>query len=263
MDLKIALHAIAQEAFRDQADGDYISARMNYRMALREQFLWSCLQACEKYLKAILLFNEKSARFCDGAGSGAEKKKGPEFGHDLVKLLEAVRKIGDLPLDQPEWLLEFLTYLNKFGNNRYLSISTYTFGDELGRLDEAVWTLRRLCQSFDWWIEIDDGPETNQRPRLIAQITASQTREDPALERPLGTIDGYLEKVLKRPRSDIARQALVWNNLYFANRQRRKVSYSNNSSSANPPQTRDWFNTPIIRDVIDRYVKFPRKVQET
>jgi hypothetical protein len=256
MNLKIALHAIAQETFRDQADGDYISARMNYQMELREQFLWASLQACEKYLKAILLFNEKSARFCDGAKTGEQKKRRPEFGHDLLKLLVAVQEITDLPLDKPEWLTEFLGYLNRFGNNRYLSIATYAVGDELRRIDEVVWTLRRLCQSFDWFVTCGDGPENNHRPRLLAQISNPERRKNPALERPFGAIDGHLEKVLKRPHRDMARRALVWNNLFFANRQRHRLSYLHLSSSANPPQTRDWFNTPAITQVIEEYVKF-------
>jgi HEPN domain-containing protein len=62
MTLTIALFTLATEVFREQADKDYIVARSCYRMNLREQFLWASLQACEKYLKGILLFNERSAR---------------------------------------------------------------------------------------------------------------------------------------------------------------------------------------------------------
>jgi hypothetical protein len=35
---RIVLDTIAEEVFRDQADKDYIAARANYRMNLREQF---------------------------------------------------------------------------------------------------------------------------------------------------------------------------------------------------------------------------------
>ena len=55
--LQNALNAIAREEFRDLADYDYISARVSFRLNLREQFYWSGLQVVEKYLKAILLFN--------------------------------------------------------------------------------------------------------------------------------------------------------------------------------------------------------------
>ena len=63
MDLQVVLNTFASDIFRRQADFDYIAARANYRMHLRQQFLWSAQQAMEKYLKAILLFNGKSARY--------------------------------------------------------------------------------------------------------------------------------------------------------------------------------------------------------
>ena len=148
MDLKDALFALATEVFREQADKDYIVARSCYRMNLREQFLWASLQACEKYLKGTLLFNEKSARY-DPATYDPNKKGNKEFGHDLTRLFEAVHSIGDLPLDKPDWLPGFLEYLTTFGNNRYLSKATYATGDELRLLDEVVWVLRRVCQDFD------------------------------------------------------------------------------------------------------------------
>jgi hypothetical protein len=63
MEMQVILNTFASDVFRKQADYDYIAARANYRMRLRQQFLWSAHQAVEKYLKATLLFNGKSARF--------------------------------------------------------------------------------------------------------------------------------------------------------------------------------------------------------
>lgn len=63
MEFQIVLNTFACDVFRKQADYDYISARANYRMRLRQQFLWSAQQAVEKYLKATLLFNGRSARY--------------------------------------------------------------------------------------------------------------------------------------------------------------------------------------------------------
>jgi HEPN domain-containing protein len=102
-DLQRQLNRVATH-FRKQADYDYISARANCRMGLRQQFLWAGLQAVEKYLKAILLFNGKSA------------KKG---GHDLEKLCKKVKEIDYLK----KFLVEecnqrFLSYLSKQGDNR-------------------------------------------------------------------------------------------------------------------------------------------------
>ena len=56
------LNDFAKRSFRDVADQDYIAARMSYRANLREPFLWSSLQALEKYFKAILLFNRESSK---------------------------------------------------------------------------------------------------------------------------------------------------------------------------------------------------------
>jgi hypothetical protein len=253
MTLRIALFTLATEVFREQGDKDYIVARSCYRMNLREQFLWASLQTCEKYLKGILLFSERSARF-DPAQYDPKKKNNPEFGHDLRRLFKAAQTVGDLPLDEPDWLPEFLKYLTTFGNNRYLSKSTYAVGDELRRLDEAAWVLRRVCQNFDWTPD-KAGTPANLRPVLLAQTKHPENRQNPALYRPFGAIDGFLEKKLKAPRSDPARQALVWNNMFFGKRQRHAVTYARFSSSENPPQTREWFNAPAIAGKIDYYVK--------
>lgn len=252
MTLKIALFTFATEVFREQADKDYIAARSCYRMKLREQFLWASLQACEKYLKATLLFNERSARY-DPAKYNPQKKHNPEFGHNLCWLFENVKRIGDLPLGKAVWLKEFFEYLTTFGNNRYLSKSTYAFGDELRRLDEAVWLLRRVCQNFDW--TPDRANAVNLRPVLLAQVADPLNRKNPARYRPLGAIDGFVEKILKAPADNPTRQALVWNNMFFGNKQRHSVAYSRLSSSENPPHTRDWFNKPAITGNIDYYIK--------
>jgi hypothetical protein len=253
MKLRIALFTLATEVFREQADKDYIVARSSYRMNLREQFLWASLQACEKYLKGILLFNERSARY-DPASYDPIKKRNKEFGHDSTRLFAAARTIADLPLDKPDWLPDFLKYLAAFGNNRYLSKATYATGDELRRLDEAVWVLRRACQNFDWTANVNGSPK-NLRPALVAQSNRPEHRKTPALYRPFGAIGGYLEKILKASNSDPARQALVWKNMFFGNRQRHRVTYTQFSSSENPPQTREWFLDPTITSQIDYYIR--------
>lgn len=88
MDLQVVLNTFAKDVFRNQADCDYIAARANFRMQLRQQFLWSGQQALEKYLKAILLFNGQSARFRDPT-----VRRPREYGHDLIALFDAVRAI--------------------------------------------------------------------------------------------------------------------------------------------------------------------------
>lgn len=92
-------------SFRDVADRDYIAARILYRHDLKLQFLWSSLQAIEKYLKSVLLFNGRSAK---------------GYGHDLEKLFSALPKeIPDINFDFPADVEDFVRYLAKFGANRY------------------------------------------------------------------------------------------------------------------------------------------------
>jgi hypothetical protein len=248
----IALHSIAKEIFRDQADKDYITSRATYRMRLREQFLWAALQACEKYLKGILLFNELSARYPHSFVTGQTWNKKKEFGHDLETLFSAVKEINDLNLAHPKWMPDFLRYLSEFGFNRYLTTSTYTVGDELRKLDETAWTLRRYCQSFtDWEVS---GVVKATRSNFIASVNRPHHRQKPARSRPFGVIDGFLETVLKRKTSDFARKNLIWNNLFFATRQRSSASYVSHSSSENPPQNREWFTDKLKAQMKD-YVR--------
>ena len=255
MTLRIALITIAEEIFRDQADKDYIAARSNYRMNLREQFLWSALQACEKYLKGILLFNNLSVRFPQAENAPPRwNKNAREFGHDLRRLFAAVNRIERSQFVWPKFLRGFLDYLTTFGDNRYLSVSTYTLGDELWRLDETVWTLRRYCQSFDF--RLPGKTMRESRAVIFSIINQSGNRERPALFRPFGAIDGYLEQLLKGRHSSAARSNLLWHNLFFGNRDRQCVRLIAYSSSANPPQNRDWF-TPRLRRLMDDYVKLP------
>jgi len=58
----IILNTYAHECLMRMADQDYLAARICYRHNLIDQFLWSALQAVEKYLKAILLYNRASAK---------------------------------------------------------------------------------------------------------------------------------------------------------------------------------------------------------
>jgi len=96
----------------------------------------------EKYLKATLLFNGRSARYIS---SGGKKKR--EFGHDLDALLSEVGSISIFHFEIEPEDEKFLSYLSSQGGaNRYLSTSAYNLPDALLRLDRLVWHVRRYCQ---------------------------------------------------------------------------------------------------------------------
>jgi HEPN domain-containing protein len=87
-------------SFRDVADGDYISARVCHRLDLKQQSLWGSLQSIEKYLKAILLYNDRSIK---------------GLGHDIEQAYGRLDQIRDIEFDIPKDAQEFIRYLNAPG----------------------------------------------------------------------------------------------------------------------------------------------------
>lgn len=249
MELQIILNTFATDVFRRQADYDYISARMNYRMQLRQQFLWSAQQAVEKYLKAILLYNGKSARHYSLAGSTQKK----EFGHKLDMLNSEVSKIEYLQYDIPTWIPSYLEYLAELGGfNRYLSKSSYNTSDAMHKLDEAVWNIRRYCQYIpDRGIGCSDEIP-GMKEAVINNLNNSTYKNKPVSFK---LFNGELEEILKRSHKDPARKALIWANFFYGKKNRKKVTFSPMSSSEIPPQHRDWFENETYKDVISKYIK--------
>ena len=100
MSKEILINDFATRSFRDVADYDYIAARMAYRARLVPQFLWSSLQALEKYLKCILLLN---------------RIRSTKATHSLEVLLERFKEQDrfELRLRQPS--RDFINHLDTYG----------------------------------------------------------------------------------------------------------------------------------------------------
>lgn len=247
MDLQVTLNSFATDVFRKQADYDYIAARANYRMRLRQQFLWSAQQAMEKYLKAILLFNGKSARYYQPVDGGKQR----EYGHDLEALFVEVKKLPLFQIALETDDVAFLGYLSRLGgSNRYLSQSSYNTSDAIHRLDRLVWNVRRYCQFIpDRGLGCRDAV-----PGLQAAFVKSL--ENPERKQTPHTFslqNGELEAVIKRHPKDPARKALVWANLWYGKKKRLRVTYSGFSSSEVAPKDRDWQG--VDWTVIEKYIK--------
>lgn len=211
-------------------------------MQLRQQFLWSAQQSIEKYLKAILLFNGRSARYPEGSRK--------EFGHKLTVLEEEVKRISifNFVLDPRHEL--FLKYLSQQGPNRYLDTTAYNTRDVLHQLDGAVWQVRRYCQFFPDRALGSPGPIKGLREASVnAALDPSHTKQPQRFN----VFAGELEKLVKHPKSDPARQALVWANLYFGAKRRTTVTLRTFSSSEVPPSERGW--TGVDWKVVEEYVK--------
>jgi HEPN domain-containing protein len=72
-------HSIINELFVETADDNYALARWCFHQHLNVDFYWLALHALEKYLKAILLLNGKSAK---------------SYSHDIVKLYTHVTPLA-------------------------------------------------------------------------------------------------------------------------------------------------------------------------
>ena len=116
------LNTFARECFVDTGDRDYLCARSAWRHRLVEHFLWNGLQVVEKYLKAILLFNGRSAK---------------GLSHNLERAFGRVLAISDIPFDFPKRVVVFIAYLHRHGPSRYLEIPFYARGHELVELAEG------------------------------------------------------------------------------------------------------------------------------
>jgi HEPN domain-containing protein len=242
MELQVVLNTFATDVFRKQADCDYIAARASFRMQLRQQFLWSAQQALEKYLKAILLYNGKSARFPSG------KKR--EFNHSLEALLAEVRSIPIFALELESEHEKFIRYLSQQGPNRYLSTSAYNTGEELRQLDTTVWHVRRYCQYMpDRGLGCCTAVPGLREAHIKAALSPIQKQKPQRFS----VFAGELEKIVKRPAADLARRALVWSNLYYGCKRRTRVSYRTFGSSEVPPRQRNWQG--VNWEEVERYVK--------
>lgn len=150
MTISASKNNLAQEMFVRTADENYITARWCVANQLYGDFLWLSLHALEKYLKAVLLVNGRSAR---------------GFGHDIKKIYEKVSELAGalLPtqLERPTQLVishwgattpeQYMERMNRFGNadNRYAIYGFVVRSQDLHMLDAMVFAVRRLTCELD------------------------------------------------------------------------------------------------------------------
>ncbi|MEI7850394.1 MAG: HEPN domain-containing protein [Kiritimatiellales bacterium] len=192
---------LIKESFRDTADHDYIAARACARLELLDQFLWSALHALEKYLKAIILFHDGKA----------------DKGHDLVKAVNKIRSLKCHPFEIDPATEEFFEYLTRYGQDRYSIRPRGTLGDELLKLDDAVWSVRRFCQDLHWL----EQQNPKQYSAYIADLTASDRKQNAVKFRLLHK--GYLEEVLDTDKHPAQREQLVWKNFRYGGRKKNLI----------------------------------------
>lgn len=182
-----------QLCFVETADRDYIISRALFRMGFKEESLYHTSQALEKYLKALLLYDN-----CDIRNDRV-------YGHHLGNLKGYVNEKVESDVD-----LQFVVKNIEYSFYNVIENYTDRYGiimapeiDFLSLLDKAIFRLRPYCRDIDFESKI----------RNIS-------RKDLLQEIPMNTnIGGYLELVLTSSgdsRYDfvIQKEILCWKNKY-------------------------------------------------
>lgn len=203
---------VVTDLFVDTADDNYVVARLCFAEHLDLDFYWLAAQTLEKYLKASLLLNGRSA------------KERVASGHDISKLYEQVASLGRdlLPenLRRPttinsniwhdETARAFMTRLARDGSphNRYQVYGYIRHPDDLLKFDAMVFAIRRCCVPLDdlhFRISVPNSPSWTWRQVLI---------ESP-LEWSFSS-SGKIEKIAQGDRGTLLREALLNLNFCFA-----------------------------------------------
>jgi hypothetical protein len=197
-------HSIVNELFIATADDNYIAARWCFHQNLNVDFFWLAVHCVEKYLKASLLLNGKNVK---------------KQSHDIVKMFPAVKALAPelLPttLTKPDnnmpdrfWRTEtidaFVERLYRDGqaHNRYQLYGYVRHAEDLFKLDQLVFHVRRLCQPLEVHFlgEPRDGvPDQSKRQRMKDHPT-------------FWNLSCKLEETMDGKRGETLRHALLnWN----------------------------------------------------
>lgn len=245
-DCDLALNSIAKEQFLENADHEYVAARSDYRIGLRDQFFWHSLHAIEKYLKGILLYHRNDIN----SMIGTNKRSLRSFSHNIIDLCEACKAISVIDFHVDTSTQTFLDRLHHVGKNRYLVNSTLIRPDDLHDFDSAVWQIRLFVQN------------TPDAIRFIrnqsGQVFKPPLRYNNTIGKPQLTSQGWLEQLQRTPVSshnkDIS-DALLWGNNYFISFGGQPVPATHTYSSSYVAITdRGWASSSTVQDAIISYV---------
>lgn len=234
------INGFATQSFRDQADRDYIAARLVCRADLMPQFLWSAQQAVEKYLKAILLYNRVPAK---------------KVGHDIEAALQLAEAMPNAPFDieLSTRSRKFIGHLATYGQTRYVERPYHVNGHVLVDLDLTVWELRRYCQVLDVFGKV----LPNEEQKLLAQALTNLAKSDSEPRYKFRLRGGFLEAILKDA-NHLSRSALLWNNATYASRKRATVRVRDHMMGGNPL----LYLYPEMLDQLLKYVSLPGKLEQ-
>jgi hypothetical protein len=237
--MHILVNDFAIRSFRETADKDYIAARMAYRARLIQPFRWSALHCLEKYVKGILLLNRVDVK---------------NLGHSVLPGIERMKQHGKFELDLSADTCKFIKKLEDDGaEDRYYLVSYDIEPFEIARFDRAVWELRRYCQPLDCDIIDMNGKTVNLLAHELDRIHRAKEKH----EKGTCIAGGILEKFIAI-QDHPAREALIWNNLYFGPSRRKGVKMRPDWEAGNSP----FFLNPEIIDEVAKYVFIPKDIAE-
>lgn len=236
--MHILINDFAIRSFRDTADKDYIAARMAYRARLIQPFLWSALHCLEKYVKGILVLNRVKAH----------------KGHSVLPGIEKMKQHGKFELDLSADAIKFIKKLEDFGAEyRYYEVSYNIRSFDIVRFDRAVWELRRYCQPLDYKSVDLNGKPVNSLAHEVDRVHRAKEK----YEKGTCIVGGILEKIVEK-KDHPAREALIWNNLFFGLSRRKVVKMRPEWEAGNSP----FFLHPEIIDEVVKYVYVPKDIAE-
>ena len=235
MNLDQLINDFATRSFRDMGDGDYIAARLAFRARLIQQFLWSGLQAIEKYLKCVLVLNRIRA----------------PRGHNLAEILQVFDANKKFNLALTDGTRQFLIYLDTYGRHRYYETPYYAMGHELLSLDRAVWEVRRYARVMDYQTKDSQGGNIARLPYEVATNEAAGNHPPHRFS----IIGGRLEAIIA-DHDHPSREPLLWQNAFFGRRARKKVRILSGLEAGNSPLSLH----PEILDEVKKYAFLPSDV---
>ena len=203
--------------FVDTADQNYVIARWAFHRGLYLDFFWNSVHALEKYLKASLLLNGRSA---------IRNAEGRSFGHNLNLLIDEVATYADdyLPqrLTQPEQMkqlrwreetpVEFLSRFYDLGeaNNRYNLFGYVQRWEDLHHLDLLVFALRRIAFDLTAHPFLGNYPLEESDPKSLGELLVKFPDHSPRSN------NSRLFKMLNTKGPDELRDAGLHLNFVFA-----------------------------------------------
>lgn len=237
--MHILVNDSAIRSFRETADKDYITARMAYRARLIQPFRWSALHCLEKYVKGILLLNRVNAK---------------NLGHSVLPGIERMNQHGKFEINLSADTAKFIKNLENDGaEDRYYLVSYDIEPFEISRFDRAVWEIRRYCQPLDYDTVGMNGKTVNSLAHELDRIH----RAKEVYEKGTCISGGILEKIIAT-KDHPAREALIWNNLFFGPSRRKFVKMRPDWEAGNSP----FFLNPEIIEEVVAYVNIPKEIAE-